>query len=184
MSSQNEYCPVQYPEILVRLPDVNSSLKVILLMFWLETLVLLRANEAKLWGTSICSYVKTCWHVSLLIAHIGHACWLFDLRCSQVDSAHTGSTFELFVCGDPAVRYVIAIVVIKVWASLVCRLHPSRLTLWLVHPSLRSKTPDPLPTEKQANVSYKVLYRHPLCTTCYLNIKKYSTFIHINFAQY
>jgi len=37
------------------------------LTFRLDALVLLSANEAKEWRTSIYSYVKACWRASLLI---------------------------------------------------------------------------------------------------------------------
>ena len=76
-------------------------------------LVLLRVNDTMLWGTSIYSYVKAYQHVLLLIAYIAHAFWLSDLQCSQVYVARTSSTSELLVCGDPAVRYIVAIVTIE-----------------------------------------------------------------------
>ena len=54
--------------------------------FWLDSVVL-RANEAKSWGTSISSSVEACWCALLLIAHIGHAHWLLIY-----DVAHVSST--------------------------------------------------------------------------------------------
>ena len=50
----------------------------------------------------------------LLIAYIGHAYWLSDPQFSQVYVARTGSTSELLVRGDPAVGYIVAIVMIEV----------------------------------------------------------------------
>ena len=96
--------------------------KLILPMFQLDTVVLLRANEAKSWGTSIYNHIEACWHMLLLIAHVGYVHWLSDLRCSQVDAAHMGFTSDLLVCGNPAVGYVIATVVIEVQA-LWCHLY-------------------------------------------------------------
>ena len=45
-------------------------------MFRLDALVLLRASEAKAWGTSICSYVEAWWRASLLIDHGGGGGWV------------------------------------------------------------------------------------------------------------
>ena len=89
-------------------------------MFRLDALVLLRANEASLWGNSIYSYVEACWRMIILIAYVVHAYWLFDLRCSWVDVASADSTSKLLVCGNPAVEYVIATITIEVRA-LWCR---------------------------------------------------------------
>ena len=36
------------------------------------------------------------------------------VRCSQVDAAHLGSTSDIVVSADPAVRYVVATVAIEV----------------------------------------------------------------------
>ena len=71
--------------------------KVILPMFQLDALVLLRANVAKSWGTSIYSYVEACQCMVMLIAHIGHTHWLSNLQCSRVDAAHMGSISDLLV---------------------------------------------------------------------------------------
>ena len=70
--------------------------------FRLDVVILLRANEAKLWGTSIYSYVEACWCTLLLHAHVGHADWLSDVRCGHVDAACVGSTSDLH---NLAVRY-------------------------------------------------------------------------------
>ena len=74
-----------------------------------DDLVIFRANEAKSQGTLIYvyGYVEACQRTLLLIAHTEHAHWLSDLWCSQVDTAHMGSTSDLCVCGDPAVGYVL-----------------------------------------------------------------------------
>ena len=54
-------------------------------MFRLDALILLRANEAKLWGTSIYSYVEACQHVLLLNGmHTG---------CSVVHTCHQTSRY-------------------------------------------------------------------------------------------
>ena len=58
----------------------------------------------------------------MLIAYVGHAYWLFSLRCGRVDMAHMGSTSKLLVCGDPAVGYMVATVAIEVRAFW-CRLY-------------------------------------------------------------
>lgn len=67
-------------------------------------------------GTSVYSYIKACWCVLLLIAHVGHVHCLSDLRCGQVDTACMGSTSDVLVCGNPAVRYVVITVTIEVGA--------------------------------------------------------------------
>ena len=50
------------------------------------------------------------------IAYVGYVQWLSDLRCGWVDKAHTGSTSDLLIFGDPAVGCVVAIIVIEVQA--------------------------------------------------------------------
>ena len=56
----------------LRFSSLTTSLgkKLILPMFPLDTLVLLRANEAESWGAS---YVEVCQHLLLVIARVGHA---------------------------------------------------------------------------------------------------------------
>ena len=48
-------------------------------VFWLDALVLLKANEAKSWGTSIYSYVEACFVALLLIA----LCAQWSLWCMR-----------------------------------------------------------------------------------------------------
>ena len=79
-------------------------------MFRLDALVLLRLNEAKSWGTSIYSYIEAYQRALLLVANVGHAYTLSDLQCGWVGTVRVGSTSKFLVHGDPAVRYVIAIV--------------------------------------------------------------------------
>ena len=74
---------------------ISLDKKLILPMFQLDALVLLMVNEAKLWGTSIHSYVKACWHALLLIAHVKHSIWLSNLRCCQVNAGYMLSKISI-----------------------------------------------------------------------------------------
>ena len=71
------------------------------------------------------------WNVNYWLLLYGD--WLCDLRCNWVDTARMGSTSDLLVCSDPAVRYVVAAVAIEVRA-LWCHLYADRFLhsmVWL-----------------------------------------------------
>ena len=76
-------------------------------MLRLDAPVLLTANEAKAWGTSIYSYVEASQHASLLIA----LCWACIL---PIQFATWLGGYSLHGFGDPAVRYAVATVTIEV----------------------------------------------------------------------